>query len=211
METVQTEPALSAPQKDRRVYYGNLTFMLCLPRSRSKWMAEFLATGATTMHDPLKKCASIEELGERIDRRLFLDPDTAVFVADTAAVLFYEQLRARFPGARWLVVSRPVEEVRRSLEAQGVPAEMLHEFVLAFTEVIAQVAHTRSRDFVKLVRYHEIDAELHNVWKFVGVAKPLWPWYVEMMTARNIQVPFHQQQRETDHGKVARLFASRGK
>ena len=50
--------------------YEHLTIMLSLPRSRSAWMAEFLRPlCVSAMHNPLQQCASIAELGQKIDKQ----------------------------------------------------------------------------------------------------------------------------------------------
>ena len=63
--------------------YEHLTFMLSLPRSRSAWMAEFLRPlCVSSMHNPLQQCASIAELGQKIDKQ----PSGRVFVSDVAGL-----------------------------------------------------------------------------------------------------------------------------
>lgn len=60
------------------IRYDNVTFLVCLPRSRSAWLAAFLKPVAWTTHDPLKRCESIDELGLRIDAILAAYPNQTV-------------------------------------------------------------------------------------------------------------------------------------
>lgn len=190
--------------------YDNVTFMMCLPRSRSAWLAQFLKPVAWTMHDPLKQCESIDELGSRIDTVLAVHHDQAMFIADTGAALFNAAISARFLNAKYLFVRRPTGEVRRSLANAGlaVPPELLERYETDFERALI-VCRAR-RDLMLEVDYAEIDQRLLNIWRFVGNANLLSMDYAERMKGHNVQIPFAEQRAKTDIRKTRRLLSSIG-
>lgn len=96
--------------------YNNVTFTISLPRSRTKWLTELLKPWATTEHEPMRHCKSIGEYGRIVDD-MRSQVDGPILLADTGAVFFFDQLYNRFPGAKFLIITRPVDEVIASLEA----------------------------------------------------------------------------------------------
>lgn len=188
--------------------YDNVTFCISLARCRTAWLCQFLAPVALTFHDPLKDCASIEELGFKIDRHLCTAPHRPIFLADTSAALFYEQISARFLNARFLFVHRPFAEVKKSMREAGMPTDHpLLDFAdqswhRAFNTVQAR------NDFMLHVKYDEINANLRNIWRFVGSEMLLGDLYAEKMSTTIIQVPFAEQQQKVNQAKTRRLLSS---
>lgn len=191
------------------IRYDNVTFLVCLPRSRSAWLAAFLKPVAWTMHDPLKRCESIDELGLRIDAILAAYPNQTVFVAETGTPLFYDPICARFPNAKFLFVERPVAEVMASLRREGVvPTE---EFMQRYVDGYLRArAISRARHDMRLeVPFAEINARLLNIWRFVGNGLFLSGEYAVRMCERNIQVPIKRVS-PTESRKARKLYASVG-
>lgn len=186
--------------------YDNLTFLMCLPRARSAWLTTFLKPVAWTMHDPLKTCASIEELGNVVDAAFNKGADH-VFVADTAAVLFHGDLSARFINAKYLFVERSVEAVQASLRRanMAVQPELFDVMAYAYRHALT-IAKARHDLFLE-VPFDDIDKRLLNIWRFVGSGHLLSPEYAERMRQTNIQIPFDEQLRNTDMAKVRRLLS----
>ena len=87
-------------------------FIAGLPRSRTAWLANFLTTDESfCYHELTADCLDLAEMPEhfrRTGRRLVGD-------ADTSLALLYKPIKKLFPGARWAVIERPVEEVEKSL------------------------------------------------------------------------------------------------
>lgn len=190
--------------------YDNVTFMVCLPRSRSAWLAEFLKPVAHTMHDPLKQCESIDELGNKLDEILFVRPHRPVFVADTAAALLFDEISKRFPDAKYLFVERAMPEVIGSVARQrgfgvfGIQQALhLSESRFWLARNVARARH----DLMLEVAYKEMDQRLRNIWRFVGGDALLSPSYAEAMKRRNIQIPFEEQAANTNVRKVRRLLS----
>lgn len=191
--------------------YEHVTFMLCLPRSRSKWLTEYLNPISLTMHDPLKACASIEELRERVDARMKYLPSLPIFVADTAAIFFIDQVCEQFPGCRFLFVGRNPLDVHASVMKAGGNAEGLREAVDAYADALAYVVDRPNRTLY--VRFEDVDKEALAIWNYVGGVfardRPPKPGYTEEMISRNIQLEPSVQRRLVNIGKVTRLFATR--
>jgi hypothetical protein len=189
------------------MYYGNVTFLLCMPRSRSAWLCEFLRPVAHTLHDPLKTCANIDELGDRIDSLLRTDPMHPIFVGDTAAPFFYDQIIERFPCARYLFVLRSFEDTAQSLHLLGLPDHGLHAARKLLMDALDVIV--RDTCYQKFVGFDAINDELLNIWRFVGGLIELPEDYRQRAIATNIQIPFTVQNRNTDIGKVTKLFQTR--
>jgi hypothetical protein len=200
-------------------YYGNVTFVLSLPRSRTYWLSQVLAVDPNTvvMHDPLKQCESIGELQGKIDEALALDTDApglnakpnTVVVIDTAAVFFYPEINIRFPRARYLFLRRGAPDVMRSLASAGQPTEMVKLANRHYTAARALVA--ADKHFCNVVQYEDLDdvRVLHNIWRNVGILDAPPEGHFERMVNTNLQIPFPEQQKATDQAKVAKLFAHR--
>ena len=91
-----------------------LSFMiLAQPRSRTKWLAEYLSSyGARVGHDTALGCSSVDEYVDKISN---LDG-----TVETSAALGYRLWQDAFPHARFIVVHRTVLSVARSIEQLGL-------------------------------------------------------------------------------------------
>lgn len=182
--------------------YNHLTFMLCLPRSRSAWMAEFMRPFcALSLHNPLQQCASIEELAQRIDAA----PEGKVFVADVAALFFFDQLVVRFPGAKYLVVHRPAREVEHAINKLGITPPLN---VRSAEKQLLEIGQSlRLRTDTMAGTYFELHSPelMGAIAKFVLGMVPAYA-YFQKMKLRNVQVPLDEQIRRTDIAKQRALF-----
>lgn len=184
--------------------YEHATFMLSLPRSRSAWMAEFLRPFvAVSMHNPLQQCASIEELGQKVDAA----PPGRVFISDVSAMFFFDQLLIRFPGARFLVVHRPAHEVENSMRRLGVHPPL--NVRSAEKQLVEIGLGLRGRDDAMTGTFFELNSPqiVQAIAKFAtGVDVP-YSHYLRMKD-RNVQVPVSEQIRRTDIAKQRLLFGT---
>ena len=182
--------------------YEHLTIMLSLPRSRSAWMAEFLRPlCVSSMHNPLQQCASIAELGQKIDAQ----PPGRVFVSDVAALFFFDQLLVRFPGAQYLVVHRAASEVEHSMRKQGIQPPL--NVRKAERQLLDIAAHIRPHPWSMTGTFFE----LHSPQILMAIAKfatrhAVEPRYLYQMMNRNVQVPIQEQIARTDMTKQRELF-----
>lgn len=197
--------------------YSNVTFTMSLPRSRTAWLAETFAVGALTLHDPLKQCASIDELKARVDheRSKWHGP---ILVVDTAAVFFFNTIQDKFPGARFLFIRRLPADVVDSLLNAFVGEHLKNVSVMRFQNAIAKadqayfLARTEvlpSGSVFKTVLFEDLSnlETLRQIWMFIRChGSPAAGWF-ERMIATNVQVPFWAQAARTDRVKVTKLFA----
>lgn len=200
--------------------YSNVTFTISLPRSRTAWLANTFGRGARASHDPLARCASVDELGTSlIDPALELDPDgPPILIADTAAVFFYPQIVERFPGAKFLFIKRAYADVEQSLIRQRQPIVGLQEALACYRKARLRAEDYRRHGFENLGRYTETNfdqlsdlAELMRLWQFVGIKFAPPDGYLEQQIGINFQIPFDEQRRRGNPGKFTRLLATRHK
>lgn len=184
--------------------YEHVTFMLSLPRSRSAWMTEFMRPFvALALHNPLQQCASIEELAQQIDAA----PTGRVFVADVAAMFFFDQLVVRFPGAKYLFVHRPAREVEQSMQKLGVNPPL--SVRSAEKQLVELATSMRGRADCMAGTFFELYAPqfMQAISKFVtGIDVP-YTHYMRMKN-RNVQVPLNEQIKRTDIAKQRVLFGT---
>lgn len=190
--------------------YDNTTFLFCMPRSRSFWLREFLRPGvAESFHDPMKQCASVDELGTVIDTALDCHGEEApLFIADTSLVLAYDRVIERFPGARYIVVARDPGAVISSLAAhgRGMEPHLFTAYLAAMENAI--YALKAAGAMCLLLRYEMIDARIDTIWRGVCGNKLLDREYAQTMMRANIQVPFADQSRMCDPAKNAQFLRS---
>ena len=93
---------------------------MCLPRSRSAWLAHFLSYGGIRCgHDALIDCAKIKDFTDLFGGKL----DGTV---ETGAVVGWRVLRKLLPKAKIAIIRRDVDDVAQSLARVGIfgPAVM---------------------------------------------------------------------------------------
>lgn len=95
------------------------TFFICaLPRSRTAWLANYLTYGDSfCFHEPAVGLSSFTEM-----RRLFESAGRKVVgSADCGNAWIVDGLAREFPDCRFVVVRRPLQEVRQSMQEIGLP------------------------------------------------------------------------------------------
>lgn len=188
--------------------FSNLTFMICLPRSRSAWMVEFMrAHGVTAWHNPLQSCSRLEQLHELVrDRMSKALPGTRLFIADVAALFFYDKLVFMFPGAKFLFVWRSGAAVECSMNALGVkPPLNLRAAERQLQQAIAGAQHQRN---TMAGPFEELDngVIMNSIVQFVsGREMSSFKW--DRMRHKNIQVSIADQRKNVDPVAQRQLFS----
>jgi len=93
--------------------YERVTLMFSLPRSMTQWWAWFFGHGCTALHDPLAHHSRPDGLKRDIDAI-----EGRVFVADTSAIFFHNQLIDALPGVQRLYNFRSPRDIMDSLYQQ---------------------------------------------------------------------------------------------
>jgi hypothetical protein len=185
--------------------YNHVTFLLCLPRSRSAWLAQFMRPYcAASWHNPLQQCASIEELGRKIDD---ISTPGNIFIADVAALFFFDKLVVRFPGAKYIIVHRPAHEVEHSMKRLNVNPPLN---VRSAEKQLVELANSlRMRSDVMTGTFFELNSAeiVRAICRFVTGIVPPFEYY-RRMARTNVQVPVAEQILRTDLVKQRLLFGS---
>jgi len=185
--------------------YGHVTFLLCLPRSRSAWLAQFMRPYcAASWHNPLQQCASVEELGQKVDA---ITSPGRVFIADVAAIFFFERLLVRFPGAKYIVVHRPAREIDNSMKKLGIRPPL--DLRAAEKQLIEMANSIRMRDDVMTGTFFELNSAeiMRAICRFATGIVPPFEYY-RRMSKTNVQVPIAEQIKRTDIAKQRALFST---
>jgi hypothetical protein len=194
-------------------YTDRLYFVIAMPRSRTAWLAEFFGKYMCTWHDPLKNCESIGELHTKVDRALFGTEFRAakLLIADTAACFFLPKIVERFPGAKFIVIERPYNDVCSSLKRKGVFSLQMISSAWAYFRgwdiyLPRQRTVTTAFDFINL--------SLDDMAAFMGLNGDDWnadEWraHKASMIEKNVQVPFATQYAQTNWHKVKKLFVGK--
>lgn len=107
--------------------------VLALPRSRTKWLAEFLSYNPWICgHDQLQYCQSLDDVAT-----WFTQPN--IGSVETAAAPFWRLLRKMQPDARIVTVRRPVGEVLDSLARHGIGGDTVEGMIRACDRKLDQI------------------------------------------------------------------------
>lgn len=93
-------------------------FVTGLPRSGSAWLANYLSYGpGMFIHDAWKSCTP-----EAFKTRVELEKDIKVAgVVDCGNALIFDKIDKVFPEAKWVLITRPPDDVRKSCDTIQFP------------------------------------------------------------------------------------------
>lgn len=155
-------------------------FVLALPRSRTKWLATLLGAG----HDLLLGCGSSREYAEAMEEW----PGSV----ETAGVLGWRAIRAKWTDAKFVTVHRAATDVWRSFAAKGFEVDFgelqLREQLLL---AAAQAEGVENFDYAGLAHF-EVCAELYRACKGVDLDYDHWL----ALDRQNIQIDLDVRAKE---------------
>jgi hypothetical protein len=158
-------------------------FVLCRPRSRSAWLANFLTYGRESfcLHEGLLGCRSLTELGQRLDG--FGTPVAGC--TDTALMLLAPQLLDEFPAARFVVLVGDDAPYQRFAADIGQPEDAVQATLDAF-EASCSVMRGRAM----FVDYADLDDPdtVAAIWGYVGIGSPFPRQRFEMLRDMRVVV-----------------------
>lgn len=132
-------------------------FITGLPRSRTKWFADYLSAYPETFcfHEAMCGCRTPDELGMRLKaihcRR----------VGNSDSGLMFSDFQQTFMGARTLIIERDIEEVEQSLtEFAG---ESDYRPVLELQKSLLHKLHGLR------VAFDEVDERLSDIHAYLGI------------------------------------------
>lgn len=129
-------------------------FILCLPRSRSAWLANLLTYGNTfCFHEPAVGLYNFKEM-----RALFESTGRPIVgSSDCGNVWIIDGLRAEFPDSQLVVVRQEIELCRQSMAEMGLPdngtlekaADMLDYVVSGYSPLVIEAKDLGSPETIK--------------------------------------------------------------
>ncbi|MDB4312120.1 sulfotransferase [bacterium] len=159
----------------------NPFFVMGLPRSGSTWLANFLTWGdAFCYHELAYGCESLDDM-EKAFKKV---GSKHIGTCDTGGVFLWDMLAERWPGAKFLFVVRPIEDVRQSLNHAGFGSEGLNELAAAMSAGCRCDRITSATiPYDKLFSQHG----LRQIWNFFEFDEA-FPWRrFELLREMNIQ------------------------
>jgi hypothetical protein len=162
-----------------------------LPRSRSAWLAHFLRKEAKVGHDIGIECDTPADFVKA------LSPGMLDGTCETGAAFAWPLFQRALPDAKYVVVRRPLKDVVASLEhvgLSGLSGEMeKREQELGWISAMPGVTTIAFADLGK-------PTVLEWLYEYL-VEMPLEPWWLEQLSAVNIQLDLQKrisrlQQRE---------------
>lgn len=131
-------------------------FTVSLPRSGTAWLANYFTYGPSyCYHEPCVDCSSLDDLCRKIDNT----PRKIVGVADTMVPLFIPKIAKRYPSAKYIIITRPEDDVRLSLFKAGFNLNGFEHMKIAFESAtkyindnVPYVAQVREQHFSNLFK-----------------------------------------------------------
>lgn len=165
--------------------------IFALPRSRTKWLSEWLSFSGryAVGHDLTVDCSSIADFEDALDA-----VDGTV---ETGAIIGWRLLLARRPDLRVLTVTRPTWEVIYSLQRLGLVGIDQTELMFRAEMLRALALQTGVENF----SFDELrgEAACARLWEFALRRDFDYEWWLEMRD-RNIQINMRE--------RIARLSAN---
>lgn len=165
--------------------------ILSLPRSRSKWLSEFLSPcDKKCGHDLIVQCKSVADFASALG--------ACVGSCETGAMVGWKLIRQLMPEVRLLVVRRPVGEVMDSFRRLGFGVdETLLEERAAMLDACSQAAGVTTYSFSSL-RSFGVCKEIFESCLDLGLEEN---WYTAL-AARNIQIDIRARALEIAANRV---------
>lgn len=153
-------------------------FFIALPRSGTAWLSNFFTWGETfCFHDALFGVRSMHEYKHVLGRT----GHSRVGSAETAALYLMPAIYQHFPDAKYVFVSRPISDVKASLDRLGIMAKNLDNMA----ELFAWGARNIPSLIVEFDRMFSQTA-IDEIWRFIGLEGK--PPFHRLELLRNVHV-----------------------
>lgn len=165
--------------------------IMALPRSRTKWLSEFLSFEGKHVigHDLAVDCSSLQDFEDALDA-----VDGSV---ETGAMLGWRLLLKRHPDWRVVTIHRPLWQIANSFARLGVNGIDWENMKAreAMLEALTLQPGVRGYGFDEL----DVEHTIASIWEFCLRRDFDYEWWVEMRS-KNIQINMAE--------RVARLQAN---
>ena len=153
------------------MHYG---FITGLPRSGSAWLANYLSYGnCMFLHDAWKH-GSPDDIKKKFDA----SECYAAGNADPANVILLDKIDKTFPEAKWVVITRPVQEVQKACEAINFP-------FVDFTQHLQTLINSRK---VMKVSFKQMFNKADEIGRFIYPEWDCPPWRKQALKDLNVQL-----------------------
>ncbi len=168
-----------------------------MPRSRTRWLSEFLSLGDIICHHEL-----VSTLSSLYDLALLGKNGTS----ETFGTSIWRGIYKRFPKARYVVVRRDPVEVAESLRKQDVTCDVAR---------MAKVLNEAWDELPALkIEYDRINYRLPEIWqhcrddRYPAARDVMKDQHIPEKTADGVDLGLRQQILNVDHDRLRRLTCS---
>lgn len=150
-------------------------FVVGPPRSRSAWIANLLTTGDMfALHDGLRGCGSVGDLANKLGQLGVCFPGNV----DPGLPHVFESIRARFPAARYVFITRDYDDALESyqtLMADHFTADQIADGFKRLDEALKVMRSALAGQYVLEVPFDELEqsAACRAIFDYCG---PGVPW-----------------------------------
>lgn len=165
--------------------------ILSLPRSRSKWLSEFLSQGDKKCgHDLIVNCSSVADFSNALSG--------VIGSCETGAMVGWKLIRQLMPEVRLLVVRRPVGQVLDSFRRLGfeIDGGLLEERA-AMLDACSRAEGVTTYSFSSLKSFWTCK-DLFERCLDVGLEEDWWSF----MSTQNIQIDIQARAREIEANRA---------
>jgi len=162
------------------------TFLiLCRPRSRSAWLANFLTYGDASfcLHEGLLGCASLAELARRLQDL----PARVVGAADTGLIHFADEIANEIANeapqrTRVVVLTDSDTRWHRFALQRGIPSQAVEKVDAAYRRAIERLPA------IMLVDSLDVLPAMYHLWRWLGIGVEFPVARFEMLRSLRIEV-----------------------
>lgn len=175
--------------------YSRVTIMFCLPRSRSQWFAWFMrqASNMECWHDPLREMMHPGQLVDKVAKWLVDNDgnDKRLFIADTAASMFYNLIDTDMPNVQRFFVLRDETEVAESMRRQT--GYEIQDLIHRQAEYLKTVADHGQSEWPVLYYNHLTYGNLALLWEYVTDRQRITFRQLQDYRSKVVDTPVRQQ------------------
>ena len=148
-------------------------FITGLPRSRTKWFAEYFNSLVTAYHEPLNGMTDKQQFYDLVQSKCLIS-DSGLYITD---------FQQRYPNVPTVIIERDLLQVYSSLCNVIDNMEELHSIFLDL--LLKQKKQLDKLDGMR-VPYSQINEKLETIHKYLKI--PFDQDHADRMTATNVQV-----------------------
>lgn len=160
-------------------------FVVCLPRSRSAWLANLLShESVMCLHEPLMTCRSMADF----EAKLATTGTPIAGASDTGAMFWVERLIEDYPDARFVVLARDPRGYVEQAQRMGATANEAMAVMDQFSGAIDALQRLGQRTLTVASNQLDDYATCDRVWRHIGMPIPLNRVRFDMLKDLRVEV-----------------------